>query len=633
MISGRETRQPELVKDGSLCCTACCIEPQGRDNLEGRALQTPWFFETLPVRLLPQPLESFTSLLQRNAEANRLTSLIGLYEALTLSPEYRTPRSNGRLIDHAPLSWGQLPLVLDCPLSSLQATTFHYLMERFGRLAQPHQTGIFLSGSLAKSLRYCPQCLAEQSVPYYLLPWRFTFLVGCAKHTCMLLDACPQCTKAIPLLMAPFKVGFCPLCGGDLRLGERDPLPDTEQERVQHLTEDLAFLLSPPDEQREVSLSRTIVSQQMALLQHSALRQRNEPNLKERSEIATAWRTPHGYRRHDGALLWYVQVLRAIGITFRTLFDGSVLREHALLLKAVSASPPSLDREMTALLQGIPDRLARIQQRLQKQGLKITEQDIEEHVRLPLKLLTPYPEIQSIIAHIIREVAPPARKQKDLSTQGYPKVKLQPPAPETHMWRKARDRDLFRQVQKAIWHLERRGQAVTCMAVCKLTSHNYMTLTSTRYPRTRQRMQELSERKNARMALLREQREEGLLRQVQQARKALEFAGQTVTVKTVAKAVGLHPVSLRAYSRVKDELARIASDNQKYYRQERQRQEEMFLARIDAHLQQCREQGHPIIQSHISQKLGISLATLLGYPRIKERFMQIRAVQKQGTNK
>ncbi len=596
-------------------------------------MPTPWFFETLPVRLSPQPLESFSSLLLRNAEANRWTSLIGLYEALTLSPEYRTPRSNGRLIDHAPLSWGQIPIVLDCPLSSLQATTFHYLMERFGRLDQPHQTGIFLSGSLAKSLRYCPQCLAEQSVPYYLLPWRFTFLVGCTKHTCMLLDTCPQCTKAIPLLMAPFKVGFCPLCRGDLRLGERHPLPATEQERVQHLTEDLAFLLSPPDEPSEVSLSRTIISQQMALLQHAALRQRNRPNLKERSEIATAWITPHGYWRHDGSLLWYVQVLRAIGITFRTLFDSAVLREHALLLKAVSALPSLLDQEMAALLQRISERLACIQQRLQNQGLKITEQDIEEHLRLPLKLLRPYPEIQSIIAHITREVALPVRKQKDLPTQGYPKVKLQPMALETRLWRKARDRDLFRQVQKAIWHLERGGQAVTCMAVCKLTSHNYMTLTSTHYPRTRQRMQELSERKNARRELLREQREEDLLRQVQQARQALEFAGQTVTVKTLAKAVGLHPASLRAYGRVKDELARIANDNQKSYRQERQRQEETLLARIDAHLQQCREQERPIVQTHISQELGIALATLLGYPRIKERFMQIRAVQKQGTNK
>lgn len=992
----------------------------------------------------------------RNAAENHLTSLIGLYATFTLSPEYRTPRSNSRLIDHAPLSWGQLSIVLDCPLPTLQMTTFYYLMERFGRLAQPHQTGVFLSGSLAKSLRYCPQCLAEQSKPYYTLPWRFTFLAGCATHASMFLDVCPHCNKAIPLFIAPFKVGFCPLCGGDLRLGERRPLPAMEHERVQQLTEDLTFLLSPPEVPDTVSPSRTILSQQMALLQHAALRERSGLSSEGRSEIPTAWMTPQGYWQHDGSLLWYVRVLEAMGISFRTLFDAGVLREHALLLKAFSASPPA-QQEIIPLLEELPIRIAHIQQSLQEQGLEITRQRIEDCLRLPLKLFMSYPEMQSIIAQIPQEIVPPVRErmaqqeadllkqlpetlsrleqekrphnlkelaqllrmdarrlrkypqitqflqshrdaqklqrvarkaqreeelvrqtqaaiaqvlargdavtveaickligikpatartypevnallapirakrtggnhqsrweifrqqrdaylvtQLEIALQGlivqrkpitlyalekatrfdlhlaqkYPRTKalldslpqlalaqrafdtptidpyeeqllerlqaailhleashehitqtslcrylqipmshldgrypqarelmlqakartkhyppkrveqlyervlttiqkleaagrpvtrhaictelqvsvyqvhrdpqvriliedilqrrdeakrvrsannedvwiqrlqaaymplaigqnLVTPArlyhalntdaralkdyprarailndlvmchqatvqeahaeliivlrtrayemvnqlaagtlhateqattrihprkgsaaldPKILMQREARDLDLSSQGQKAIQHLERTNQAITCKAVCKVTNWNYQTLTRVMYPRTRQLMQELQTRQGALRQSLRNQRERDLLSRVQQARKMFEAAGQAVTVKSIAKAVGLHPGSLRAYGLVKDELAHITRDNQRHYDQERQCQEQQLLVRIDAHLQQCREQGRPIIQTHISEELGISIATLLGYPRIKERFLQIRALQKQ----
>ncbi len=154
-------------------------------------------FDALPIRVKPQPQETLTSLLMRNAAANRLTSLIGLYATLTLSPQYRNPRSKNYLIDHPPPSWGNLATILACSREDLRASTFHHLVVRFGREPTWQPMGIFLSGSLALALRFCPQCLAEQQEPYYRLSWRFSFLSGCATHGCRLWDICPQCVTPV----------------------------------------------------------------------------------------------------------------------------------------------------------------------------------------------------------------------------------------------------------------------------------------------------------------------------------------------------------------------------------------------------------------------------------------------------
>ena len=111
-----------------------------------------YIFETLPIGIRPKPQETFTSLLMRTAAANRLTSLIGLYETSTLSEQYRNPRGKSYLIDHPPSSLDSIAIVLACSKEELLTTTFHYLVARFGRETTPHPMGIFLGQSLAVTL-------------------------------------------------------------------------------------------------------------------------------------------------------------------------------------------------------------------------------------------------------------------------------------------------------------------------------------------------------------------------------------------------------------------------------------------------------------------------------------------------
>lgn len=41
--------------------------------------------------------------------------------------------------------------------------------------------------------QFCPQCLAEDKIPYFRRKWRLAFLVTCEKHHCYLSDACLTC--------------------------------------------------------------------------------------------------------------------------------------------------------------------------------------------------------------------------------------------------------------------------------------------------------------------------------------------------------------------------------------------------------------------------------------------------------
>ncbi|WP_417703439.1 TniQ family protein [Rheinheimera aquimaris] len=42
-------------------------------------------------------------------------------------------------------------------------------------------------------IQYCPQCLAEDAIPYFRLGWRLAFYTFCPKHQIMLHDRCHHC--------------------------------------------------------------------------------------------------------------------------------------------------------------------------------------------------------------------------------------------------------------------------------------------------------------------------------------------------------------------------------------------------------------------------------------------------------
>lgn len=74
--------------------------------------------------------------------------------------------------------------------------------------------------------RYCPQCLAEDLIPYWRLTWRMTHVYYCAHHRCELLNHCLTCGKALRAIdkwkrtledYDPYcACRFCTACGADL---------------------------------------------------------------------------------------------------------------------------------------------------------------------------------------------------------------------------------------------------------------------------------------------------------------------------------------------------------------------------------------------------------------------------------
>jgi len=91
----------------------------------------------------------------------------------------------------------------------------------------------------AHGLSICPQCLEEDSVPYFRRQWRVSYLVTCVKHQRLLLDTCPGCGGCIVQvsrdegsirLNEDHRATHCLRCGYDWqragkRLAER-PLED-----------------------------------------------------------------------------------------------------------------------------------------------------------------------------------------------------------------------------------------------------------------------------------------------------------------------------------------------------------------------------------------------------------------------
>ena len=72
----------------------------------------------------------------------------------------------------------------------------------------------------------CPDCLAEENEPYFLLDWRMAYNVSCTRHRRWLIDRCPRCGHApwpagssVRMALAPGHTthAFCWACGYDLR--------------------------------------------------------------------------------------------------------------------------------------------------------------------------------------------------------------------------------------------------------------------------------------------------------------------------------------------------------------------------------------------------------------------------------
>jgi len=199
-----------------------------------------YFFDVLPSHSKPENLESLASYLMRLAESNGISSMDGL-SALCFPHQDR--RITREIADYPPISFDSLMTVAICSKESLLATTLFHVAAKFGRSTLPQPLSRFLSGAVSDFLRFCPVCLAEQQTPHYLLSWRFLMLSYCTNHRCCLLEICGKCGNSIPLFIAPFKIGYCPLCGWDMKKGHVDLGSEVKLLTAVVRTQDIEFLL------------------------------------------------------------------------------------------------------------------------------------------------------------------------------------------------------------------------------------------------------------------------------------------------------------------------------------------------------------------------------------------------------
>jgi hypothetical protein len=196
-----------------------------------------YYFDTFPLRPPLQPFESFTSYLTRVAETN------GMRKYFQLKPFLGEYLYIPSLADYPLSTFGMLPAITNNSEPELLRTTFYHVEKKFGMAYDFQSKSNFLSGAIASSLRYCPLCLQEAL--YYSLVWRFLPLKGCPKHACHLLELCGHCGYPVPIFYAPFHIGICPTCGGDLRECISSGLTEMELLVETTASKDIEFLIYP----------------------------------------------------------------------------------------------------------------------------------------------------------------------------------------------------------------------------------------------------------------------------------------------------------------------------------------------------------------------------------------------------
>lgn len=207
--------------------------------------QKPEIWQVLPLHPRPQPLESLTSYLTRTASANGFQSLSELGALAGGRTSSLLQRGGSAFCEYSTLSFSALAQLTGVPTARWLDMTFFHLIQRFGRGMHPLTLRKFLEGSLSPTLRYCPQCLAEQTPAYYSLLWRFLVLPGCLNHRVHFLNQCGHCGFSLPLLSPLPQLTTCPLCQGDLRSSVPSPLESSLTALTERYTNDLKRLLAP----------------------------------------------------------------------------------------------------------------------------------------------------------------------------------------------------------------------------------------------------------------------------------------------------------------------------------------------------------------------------------------------------
>ena len=539
-----------------------------------------YYFDTLPLRPPPQPLESFTSYLARVAEAN------GKRRYSQVNPFIDEYRSISRFADFPLRSFGLLPAITLCSEAELLRTTFYHVGMKFGTVSDARWLPRFLAGVIASSLRYCPLCLQEAL--YYSLPWRFHLLTGCPKHACRLLERCGHCGCPVSIFPTPLRIGICPTCGGDLRECIFSALAEAEVQEVYVVSQELEFFLSPCPWETTEPVLREKLGQEFALLRYNKqLRQQDVSSLIELS----------------------MGTLEAIEIGKMSLSEGATLRSYIkyanylevplshIFIKALERKVEDLrmrtmrGKYFLASEDGVMKRVQDAVSQLEISGQRLTLKAVCAATGFSRKGLDKYERVKTFLGGILYYKKPPRHAAQD-------------PLHEEQLLKKA---------QQAIQELAQAGKPITHRAVSSLIGISKGAIV--RYPRVKQLVGDfvdyaLQQQKHA------EACEQALLEKVRMGVMELEDHQQPVTYDNIGQKIGIPSSVWLPYAQVRAFVSQHLDSRYLRAMKERELYEASLLTRVEEALGTLELAGKPVSFQTVGKVLGIDPATLKTYPRV-----------------
>ncbi len=267
-------------------------------------------------------------------------------------------------------------------------------------------------------------------------------------------------------------------------------------------------------------------------------------------------------------------------------------RVRALLKQA--SNQHLLDRKRQNQL-GEDALLAQVQAviaRLQGAGQPITHGSISSGVGLSLHRLRLSPRVQIILDQVRSKGRLGRREQAHL-----------------------REQALAAQVQQAMEHLRAAGQPLTRRAVGEVVGLSPKALA--RYSQVRILLSQVTEECRWNGPLRTRQRESELYELASRAVERLREQGQSLTQKSIAQQVGLTGAALMYYPRFRTLYYHLVEENRQARLRQTQRREEALIGRMQEAIDQLQAQGVALTLQAIRRTVGMSLAGLRSYPRIR----------------
>lgn len=534
-----------------------------------------YYFDTFPLRPPLQPFESFTSYLIRVAEAN------GKRKYSQLKPFFGEIYHISKLADYPLRSFGMLPTMTNNSESELLRTTFYHVEKKFGRAYDFLRMSNFLSGVIASSLRYCPLCLQEAL--YYSLVWRFLPLKGCPKHACHLLEHCGHCGCPVPIFPAPFRMGICPTCGGDLRDCIPSGLTEIELLGEAAASREIEFLLCSHQWETTDSAFQEKIGQEFML--HRYNKQLNQTDVIAEIELTKGILTSielgqNGSKR--ATLRWYLLYARYLGIPLSHIFMNALQRREEDLRIKTTPGKYFLRSE-----DWVMERVREAIRMLEMSGQCVTIKAITATTGITKNGLYKYDRVKAYLRENLY----------------YKKLSSRVCDPQF-------EEQLLKRAQQVVQDLFQTRKPITQQAVSDLLGIPEGAIA--KYPLLKQFLDQFADHAQQ---IRTEECEQALLEQVRTAVMELEELKQPVTYRAISEKIGINSDTLLTYAQVRAFVEQHLDSRYLRSLKEREQREEALIPHVIEALNELETAGKPVTFTSVGMLLGISNTKLKTYPR------------------